>query len=238
MSQIKEVAIITGASRGIGEAIAKRLASEGMITALFGRDVSKLDSVKNSIIKSGGEAISFTGDVTDKEFVHNSVNDILNEFGKIDHLINNAGLAILKKFVDSDLDEFKQQMEVNVYGIYNFTKAVISGMIENKNGSVINISSLAGKNGFVHGSMYSATKHAVMGFSKSLMMEVRDYNIRVAAVCPGSVATEMIANTPIQPKDNLKVLQPEDVAEVVSTVIKLPVRALVSEIEIRPTNPK
>jgi len=165
------------------------------------------------------------------------VQKILKGYGKIDHLINNAGMGILNKLVDSTLEEFKQQVDVNLYGVYNFTKAVINHMIENRKGSIINISSLAGKNAFVGGTMYGATKHALMGFTKSLMLEVREYNIRVAAICPGSVDTNFNPNREVIPEKK-NILLSEDVAETVMLVLKMPVRAMVSEIDIRPTNPK
>jgi 3-oxoacyl-[acyl-carrier protein] reductase len=238
MLESGEVAIITGASRGIGESIAKRLAEDGMITVLFGRDIQKLEKVATSIKGSGGEAIYYSGDAADEKFVNESIQSVLSKYKRIDHLINNAGVAVFKKFIDSNLDEFKLQVNTNVYGVYNFSRAVIGEMIKRRSGSIINIASLAGKNGFAMGTMYTATKHAVMGFTKSLMLEVREYNIRVAAVCPGSVSTEMIMNSALQPTDSSKILKPEDIAEVISAIIKLPPRALVSEIEIRPTNPK
>lgn len=233
----KEVTIVTGASRGIGKGIALKLAQEGHDLMLFGRDKSSLEKVNQVVRSYGVNTELFLGDAADEKFVHNSVKSIIKTFGKVDHLINNAGMGILKKFVDSNLQEFKQQIDVNLYGVYNFTKAVIDHMIANRNGSIINISSLAGKNAFIGGTMYGATKHALMGFTKSLMLEVREYNIRVAAICPGSVDTEFNPNREIiSAKRNI--LLAEDVAETVVLVLKMPVRALVSEIDIRPTNPK
>ncbi len=233
----RELTIVTGASRGIGRGIALRLAKENHDLMLFGRDISALKSVKEEVEKIGVSAEIFSGDAADEKFVHNSVNQIIKTHGKVDHLINNAGMGILKKLVDSTLDEFKQQIDVNLYGVYNFTKAVLPNMIKNRNGSIINISSLAGKNAFVGGTMYGATKHALMGFTKSLMLEVREYNIRVAAICPGSVVTSFNPNRAVIPEKK-DILLSEDVAETVALVIKMPVRAMVSEIDIRPTNPK
>ncbi len=233
----KEVTIVTGASRGIGKGIALRLAKEGHDLMLFGRDKSALEKVNQVVRSYGVNTELFLGDAADEKFVHNSVKSIIKTFGKVDHLINNAGMGILKKLVDSNLNEFKKQIDVNLYGVYNFTKAVIDHMIANRNGSIINISSLAGKNAFVGGTMYGATKHALMGFTKSLMLEVREFNIRVAAICPGSVDTEFNPSREIiAAKKNI--LLSEDVAETVALVLKMPVRALVSEIDIRPTNPK
>ena len=233
----KYVTIVTGASRGIGKGIALRLAKEGHELMLFGRDKTALEKVNKEVRALGVKTEMFLGDAVDPKFVNESVSEIIKTYGRVDHLINNAGMGILKKFVDSNLDEFKKQIDVNLYGVYNFTKAVIDNMIANRTGSIINISSLAGKNAFVGGTIYGATKHALMGFTKSLMLEVREYNIRVAAICPGSVDTEFNPNREITAmRENI--LLSEDVAETVALVLKMPVRALVSEIDIRPTNPK
>ena len=233
----RELTIVTGASRGIGRGIALRLAKENHDLMLFGRDVAALKSVQGEVEKIGVSAEIFSGDAADEKFVHDSVNHIIKTHGKVDHLINNAGMGILKKLVDSTLDEFKQQIDVNLYGVYNFTKAVLPNMIKNRNGSIINISSLAGKNAFVGGTMYGATKHALMGFTKSLMLEVREYNIRVAAICPGSVDTSFNPNRAVIPEKK-NILLSEDVAETAALIIKMPIRAMVSEIDIRLTNPK
>lgn len=233
----KDLSIVTGASRGIGKTIAFRLARENHDLMLFGRDVSALQAVKKEIENFGLRAEIFIGDAADEKFVNESVNHILRTYGKVDHLVNNAGMGILKKLVDSNLEEFKKQIDVNLYGVYNFTKAVINNMITNQSGSIINISSLAGKNAFIGGTMYGATKHALMGFTKSLMLEVREYNIRVAAICPGSVDTDFNPSRETQ-SGKKNILLADDVAETVALVIKMPVRALVSEIDIRPTNPK
>ena len=173
----KDLTIVTGASRGIGKGIALRLAKDGHDLMLFGRDKSVLEKVNREVRSFGVSAEMFLGDAADTNFVNDSVNKIFKTYGRVDHLINNAGQGILKKFVDSNLDEFKKQIDVNLYGVYNFTKAVIDNMIANRKGSIINISSLAGKNAFVGGTMYGATKHALMGFTKSLMLEVREYCI-------------------------------------------------------------
>lgn len=233
----KDVSVITGASRGIGRAIALKFADDGHDLALFGRDSEKLNLLKNELSDLSVEVLTFAGDVADKNFVVESIRQVKDKFGKIDHLINNAGVGVFKKFIDSDLEDLKLQVDANVYGVFNFTRAVIDDMILRKRGSIINISSMAGKNGFKFGTTYSATKHAVMGFTRSLMLEVREFDIRVAAVCPGSVVTDMIMNTPIHPKSEEKVLTAEDVAEIVSSIIKLHPRAVVSELEIRPNNP-
>lgn len=231
-----ELTIVTGASRGIGRGIALRLAKEKHDLMLFGRDESALDETLIEVKKHGVTAEYFSGDVVYYDFVKNSVDKILEKYGKVDHLINNAGIGIFKKVIDASLDEFKTQINANLYGIFNFTKAVLPGMIQNRNGSIINILSLAGKNSFIGGSMYSASKHAALGFTRSLMLEVREYNIRVAAICPGSVDTGF--NSPGNKPERNKIIKPEDIAETILTILKLPVRALISEVDIRPTNPR
>ena len=228
----RKLAVVTGASRGIGRAIALRLAKEGNDVIIFGRDEEALKKVKSDINQFDVFCDYYAGDVTD--VVNNSINKILVERKKIDILVNNAGIGIFKKFVDSTLEDFQKQMNVNIYGVYNFTKAVINQMIERHSGTIINISSLAGKNSFVNGTMYAATKHALMGFTRSLMLEVRESGVKVAAVCPGSVDTEFFTG---HRKNNPKILHSEDIAEAVSVILQLPENALISEIDIRPSNP-
>ncbi len=232
----EELSIVSGASRGIGKGIALRLAKEGNDVIIFGRDKNSLEEVSLEIKKIGVNSEYFIGDVGDEKFVFDSIKIIENKYGKIDNLINNAGIGIMKKFIDSSLEEFKEQINVNLYGVYNFTKAVLNGMIKRRSGSIINISSLSGKNPLANGSQYAATKHALMGLMKSLMLEVREYNIRVAIVCPGSVNTHFSGLT--NRTNSNKILQPEDVAETIINILKLPVSALISEVDLRPTNPK
>lgn len=233
-----DVSIVTGAGKGIGRGIALKLAREGHNVIITSRTESELIIAQKEIESNGVESSYFVGDVTDVDFVSSIVKNTLERFGKIDHLINNAGFGIFKNLVDSRLEEFQSQVNTNLFGVYNFCKAVLPGMIEKRKGSIINISSLAGKNFFAGGTMYTATKHALMGFSKSLMMEVREYNIRVAVVCPGSVETNFGSKSENSPISKGEILKPEDVADTVAAIIKLPVRALISEVELRPTNPK
>jgi len=232
-----KTAIITGASRGIGKAIAIKLAEDGYNLACFGRDKKKLRSLEKTLKYKGPNSLFFSGDVSDPVFVNNSVYDVLKKFKRIDVLVNCAGLAVFKKFTDTSLKDFQDQIDANIIGIFNFSKAVITPMIKRKRGAIINIVSIAGKNGFQFGTTYAATKHAVMGFSRSLMLEVRKENIRVVAICPGSVETEMIADSPIH-KNMKQILKPRDIADIVSFSLKLPERALINELEIRPNNPQ
>nr|HPI38401.1 SDR family oxidoreductase [Ignavibacteriaceae bacterium] len=174
-----KIAVVTGASRGIGKAIALKLAKENYKIMLFGRNEKLLNEVKIEISKENNTSDVFVGDVTDENFVEESICRIIEKYGQIDVLINNAGVMITNKFVDSTLKDFKTQVETNLYGVYNFIKAVLPSMIERKDGSIINIASIAGKNPVKGASLYSATKHALIGLSRSLMLEVREFNIRV-----------------------------------------------------------
>lgn len=232
------VSVITGASRGIGKAIALSLAGENHKVVIFGRDRDALDQTESEIRSIGSEVISYSGDVRDVDFVDNSIYDVLNRFGKIDNLINNAGFGNFKNFIDSSLQEFRDQIDVNLFGVYNFTKAVVPSMIKAKRGNIINISSLAGKNSFVGGTMYSSSKFALMGLSRSLMLELREHFIRVVLICPGSVDTEFFMESGHSAPAKGKVLLAEDIAHTVLSVINLPERAMISEVDIRPTNPK
>ncbi len=231
------IALVTGASRGIGKGLAIRLAAEKNNILLFGRDLKALEKTRKELDTYNVQSEIFTGDVSDENFVNSSIDKILSKYGKIDYLINNAGTRVFKKVIDASLDDFKKQIDANLYGVFNFTKACLPSMIERRSGSIINIISLAGKNSFVTGSMYSASKYAALGFTRSLMLEVREYNIRVAAICPGSVDTEFFNGTDLKP-NRKKILKVEDVAESVISVLKMPVNALISEIDLRPTNPK
>ena len=208
----RELSIVTGASRGIGKGIAFRLAKEKHDVMIFGRDVNSLKVVQKEIKDKGVKCEYFSGDVADVKFVNDSIDKILSKNQKIDHLINNAGIGIMKKVIEAELNDFKKQVDANLYGVFNFSKAVLGSMIEKRKGSIINIASLAGKNSFVGGSMYSATKHAVLGFARSLMLEVRQYNIKVATICPGSVDTHF-GSGGHDPRSKGEILQPEDIAD-------------------------
>jgi 3-oxoacyl-[acyl-carrier protein] reductase len=238
MSNEKDVSVVTGSGRGIGYAIAVRLAKENHNVVLVSRTESELKKVKKELDLIGSDTSYFVGDVADEKFAENAIKEVQRKYSKIDHLINNAGIGIMKRLIDANLDDFKKQVNTNLYGAFNFAKAVLPGMIKRTSGSIINISSLASKNSFIGGTMYSATKHALNGFTKSLMLEIREYNIRVATICPGSVNTGFGSGSKLDPRSSGRILLPEDVAEMVAAIIKLPARAMASEIDLRPTNPK
>jgi 3-oxoacyl-[acyl-carrier protein] reductase len=151
-------------------------------------------------------------------------------------VVNNAGVGYFAPLEDLTVGQFDEIMAVNVRGMFLVTRAFLPGM-RKTGGAIVNIASLAGKNGFVGGTAYTASKHAVLGFSKSLMLEVRKDNVRVIAVCPGSVATPFFAKAGQDLPNRDRVLTPEDVAAAVIDALKLADRAMISELDIRPTNP-
>jgi len=152
-------------------------------------------------------------------------------------LVNNAGVARIKPIAELSLEDWDTVMATNVRGVFIMTQAVLAGMRARKRGAIVNIASLAGRNGIAGGAAYTASKHAVLGFAKSLLMDVRKDDIRVISICPGSVETALLRNEPTMYGQNRKILFPEDVAATVLAALALPARALVSELDIRPTNP-
>ena len=166
-----------------------------------------------------------------------AVSVLVKELGTIDVLVNNAGVAVLKPFEELTVEDWDTTMATNLRSLYLVTREVLPAMRARKHGSIINIASLAGRNGFVGGSAYAASKHAVLGFAKSLMLEVRKDNIRVITICPGSVDTPLIRTQGMLSPKIDRILQPEDIAETVIAALALPERALVSELDVRPTNP-
>ena len=218
-------ALVTGASRGIGRAIAERLAERYEIIAVA-RSAKELQDAARGIESRGGRCRSIALDVSD----HAAVSSALGSL-EVDVLVNNAGLGIMKPIAEMSVDEWRRQVSVNLDGMFYVTRALLPGMITRQRGYVVNIGSLAGRNSFVGGACYSATKHAVIGFSESLMLEVRDAGVRVTVIMPGSVDTEFSGHAAGHAPWKLT---PADVAESVWYVVSQPDRALVSRVEMRP----
>ena len=230
-----KTAIVTGASRGIGKAIALSLAKAGVKVVLAARHQDDLELAKTEILKNGGQCIAVQADVGEEADIGHLIEKTTDAFGTVDILVNNAGFGIFSKVADTSVKDFDGMMNVNLRGVFLCCRGVLPTMIRQKGGAIINIASLAGKNSFVGGATYSATKWGLLGFSRSLMLEVRDYNIRVVAICPGSVNTSFSDHS----KDAEKIIQPQDVADTVLFALTMPGRSNVSEIDIRPTiNPK
>lgn len=230
-------ALVTGATEGIGRAIAFGLGRAGYAVGVCARTPSKLRALLDDLRAAGITAHGVPADVGLESDVATMVADITGALGPVDVLVNNAGVALLKPFEQLTLDEWDTTMATNLRSLFLVTRAVIPGMRQRKHGAIVNIASLAGRNGFAGGTAYTASKHAVLGFARSLMLEVRKDNVRVITICPGSVDTPLISSQGMLKPDVTKILKPEDVADTVLAALALPERALVSELDLRPTNP-
>lgn len=230
-------ALITGAGKGIGKAIALALAKEGVNVVLVSRTADDIEKLATKIRSLRVKALAITADVSDITSIDQAVAKALEEFGSIDILINNAGIAAFGKFLELEPTEWERIIKVNLMGTYYATRAVLPNMIERQTGDIINISSTAGQRGNALTSAYSASKFAVLGLSESLMQEVRKHNIRVTALTPSTVATEMAKDLKLTDGNPDNVMQAEDVAELVIAQLKLNRRVFIKESGIWSTNP-
>jgi 3-oxoacyl-[acyl-carrier protein] reductase len=234
---VTTTALITGATEGIGRATAFALGRAGYRVGVCARTDSKVRQLVEELRRAGIEAGGAPADVGQAEPTARMVETISKALGDIDVLVNNAGILIAKPFEELTLEDWDATMGTNVRSLYLVTRAVLPGMRSRKRGAIVNVASLAGRNGFAGGTAYTASKHAVLGFSRSLMLETRKDGIRVIAVCPGSVDTSLLHEQPMLKSEPSRILQPEDVAASILHALTLPERALVSELDIRPTNP-
>ncbi len=228
-------AIVTGAGRGIGKAIALGLAREGARVALAARTLSELESLAREIERLGSRAIPVATDVSRERDVARLAERTLAEFGKIDILVNNAGIGAFARISELSPEDFDAMWGTNVRGAFLCTRAVLPSMTAHRLGDIINIASLAGRNAFIGGGGYAATKWALIGLARCLMLEVREQNIRVITLCPGSVDTSFNHSGP---KNTSAIPKSEDIARVVLDTLLMPRSVMVSEVDIRPTNPK
>ncbi len=228
------VALITGATAGIGRAVAFALGRAGWAVGVTARTADRVAAVVAALRAEGITASGAAGDAGNPEDVERVTRAIAAELGAVDTLVNNAGIAVFKPFEELTLEDWDGMMSTNVRSLFLVTRAVLPGMRERGAGTIVNVASLAGRNGVKHGTGYAASKHAVLGFSRSLMLEVRAQGIRVVAVCPGSVDTALIRPLGRAPE---RILQPADVAEAILAALRLPARAMLSELDIRPSNP-
>ena len=230
-------ALITGAGKGIGKAIALALAKEGVNVVLVSRTADDIEKLATKIRSLRVKALAITADVSDITSIDQAVANAVEEFGSIDILINNAGIAAFGKFLELEPTEWERIIKVNLMGTYYATRAVLPNMIERQTGDIINISSTAGQRGNALTSAYSASKFAVLGLTESLMQEVRKHNIRVTALTPSTVATEMAKDLKLTDGNPDNVMQAEDVAELVIAQLKLNRRVFIKESGIWSTNP-
>ncbi|MBW4361694.1 3-ketoacyl-ACP reductase [Flavobacterium taihuense] len=238
MNDLKnKTALITGAGKGIGKSVAIALAKEGVNVILLARTQSDIDEVAKQASTFGVKSLAITADVANINSVNSAVEKALAEFKTIDILINNAGIAAFGNFLELEPTAWERIIQVNLMGTYYVTRAILPNMIERQTGDIINISSTAGLNGNALTSAYSASKFAVLGLTDSLMQEVRKHNIRVTALTPSTVATDMAKELKLTDGNPDKVMQSEDMAELIIAQLKLNRRVFIKNSSIWSTNP-
>lgn len=230
-------ALVTGATQGIGRATAFALGRAGFRVAVCARTAAKVERLVTELQGEGIEAAGAAADVGDVGQVSRAVERLTGALGEVGLLVNNAGVMIARPFEKLTLEDWDTTMSTNLRSLFVVTRAIIPSMRRRRAGTIVNVASLAGRNGFVGGAAYCASKHAVLGFSRALMLEFRKEGIRVIAICPGSVDTDMLRDQPMLKSNPERILQSEDVADAILHAVRLPGRALVSELDIRPTNP-
>ncbi len=231
------VAVVTGGSSGIGFAVAEALGRAGCRVATCARDPGRLEEARDRLRRTAPEVLAVTADVSRREDVERFAARVREELGPADVLVNNAGTARFGRFLDLTADDFDDVFAVNVRGVFLCSRAFVPEMVERGDGVIVNVSSLAGKNAFPKGAVYAASKHAVMGLSKSMMLDLRGDGVRVLTVCPGSVDTRFFDGQEHVRPDRGRLLQAAEVAHLVVEAVRLSDRGTVSEVEIRPVNP-
>ncbi|WP_338779943.1 3-ketoacyl-ACP reductase [Metabacillus sp. FJAT-52054] len=232
-----KTALITGAGRGIGRAAALHLAREGVNVGLLARTEEHVKSTALEAEALGVKAYYAAADVSSHEEVKKAVGQLESSLGHIDILINNAGIAKFGGFLELDPGDWEKIIQVNLLGAYYVTHAVLPGMVERKAGDIINVSSTAGQKGAPLTSAYSASKFGLLGLTESLAMEVRKHNIRVSALSPSTVATDLAIENKLTDGNPESVMQAEDIAEFMVAQLKLNKRTFIKSAGLWSTNP-
>ncbi|MFB7442117.1 SDR family NAD(P)-dependent oxidoreductase [Streptomyces mirabilis] len=244
------VALVTGASSGIGAATARRLAEDGASVALVARRKARLDGIAAEIEKAGGTALVVEADITDRTQAEAAVQQAVEHFGRLDTLVNNAGLMLLGPVVGADVDEWERMLAVNVQGLLHTTHAALPHLLKaaetgpRKVADIVNISSIAGRVAWNGYGVYNLTKFGVNGFTESLRQEVTQRHVRVGVLEPGGVDTELgshnnpeIQGAMIAPfYETTEVLTPDDIADGVAYMVTRPRHASIGELWIMPTD--
>jgi NADP-dependent 3-hydroxy acid dehydrogenase YdfG len=239
-----KVALVTGASSGIGEATAIALAEAGAAVAIGARRRDRLDALAGKLRDAGARVLQLDLDVTDEQACTAAVARTREELGGLDVLVNNAGVMLLGTIVGADTEDWRRMMETNVMGVMYMTHAAIEGMVEQGSGDIVNMSSVAGRQARKGAGVYNASKWAVNAFSESLRQEVTGRGVRVGLIEPGAVATELTDHitqpdakaASVQMYTSMRALQAEDIARAVLYLVTQPRHVAVNEMLIRPTD--
>jgi NADP-dependent 3-hydroxy acid dehydrogenase YdfG len=245
------VAIVTGASSGIGEATARSLAEHGATVAVVARRKDRLDSLVTAIESAGGTALAVAADITDRTQAERAVATVVDRFGRLDILINNAGLMLLGPILGADVDEWERMIAVNQKGLLYMTNAALPHLMTaaqddlRQVADIVNISSIAGRQAWAKFGVYNMTKFGVNGFTEALRQEVTQKHVRVGVLEPGAVATELVSHNNQSVRDQLAAsdaenipepLQPEDIAENIAFMVTRPRRSSIAELWAMPTS--
>lgn len=230
---MNKVALITGGTKGIGLAIVERLLNEGYKVAFTGRNEHEIDRLNLTLEeKFPNKVLGIKADVQSFESITKAVERVIEYFGKLDILVANAGIGIFKNIMDLTIEDWDQTITTNLDGVFYSVKATLPHIIKEK-GYIITMASLAGTNFFPEASAYNASKFGLVGFTQSLMLDVRKYDVKVTTIMPGSVATQFNNHVPSD-ADAWKI-QPEDLGQMVVDLLNMPARTLPSKIEVRPS---
>jgi 3-oxoacyl-[acyl-carrier protein] reductase len=231
-SLIGKTALVTGASRGIGRAIAERLGQMGARVSLCARDAKTLHATVAALEQDSIQAMGIPADVTSSHEVATLFAETRKTFGAIDILVNNAGIGVFSPIQELAEEDWDRVMDINLKGVFLCSKEAAPEMISRRSGHIINIASLAGKNAFAGGAVYCASKWGLLGLTQCMAEDLRAHGIRVSAICPGSVATEF---SPHAGKDTSKLLQADDIAHSVAMIVTQSPQSFISEVSLRPT---
>lgn len=232
-----KIAVVTGGTRGIGRAISERLLREGASVALCGRTQESVDRAVTEL-KSAGKVLGHPADVSRPDSVRQFFEAVDQAFGALDILVNNAGEGVFRKTGEMTAEEWHRNIDLNLNGPFYCSHEALARFRNRGGGFIVNISSLAGKNAFSGGAGYNASKFGLNGFTEALMLDHRHDNVRVSSIMPGSVDTGFSGGPSDRTGDTGWMIAPEDVAEAVVMVLRMPARTMVSRVEMRPSRPK
>ncbi len=234
-AKVPQCALITGASRGIGKAVALTLARQGIRVVLVARSHNDLLAVQAQIQAEGGRAEVFPADLADLSTLPQRLQALLDRFGPCDVLINNAGMAYVGPLATLPLADWQRVIDLNLTAAFLCAQAVLPDMRRQHSGAIINVISIAGKRAFPNWGAYCASKFGLMGFSQALAEEERQYGIRVTSLCPGSVDTPIWDTDTVRVDfDRSKMLSPEWVADLIAYILRLPTGAVVEDLTLMP----